>query len=108
MSKKIFYSPLAQQDLAEISDYIAEELGSPITAAGIVEEILDRVDLLAQFPESGTPLSSICSIQSSYRFVISHGYLAFYRVLDAVYVDRILHQRRDYLRVLLGGESSFD
>ena len=66
MSKKIFYSPLAQQDLAEISDYIAEELGSPITAAGIVEEILDRVDLLAQFPESGTPLSSICSIQSSY------------------------------------------
>lgn len=104
MAKEIFYSPLAQQDLDEIEDYIATELGSPIAASRTVEGILDRVDLLARFPESGTPLSSICSIQSPYRYVSANGYLAFYRVADAVYVDRVLHQKRDFLRVLLGAD----
>lgn len=102
MSEKVLYSPLALRDLDDIEAYIASELGSPIAAAKTIDGILDRVDLLAQFPESGTPLSSICSIHSSYRFVTSGGYMAFYRVLDEVYVDRIIHQSRDYMRVLLG------
>lgn len=102
MAREILYSPLALHDLDEIESYITNDLGNSNAAARIIGGILDRVDLLSQFPESGTPLSSICSVQNSYRFVISDGYLAFYRVSDAVYIDRILHQRRDFLRVLLG------
>lgn len=36
-----------------------------------------------------------------YRFVICDNYLAFYRYHQKVYIDRVLHGKRDYLQILL-------
>ena len=60
-----------------------------------------RIGLLAQFPQSGTPLSSIYAVKSEYRYVRSGNYLAFYRLSDAIYIDRILYAKSDYLKKLL-------
>ena len=68
---------------------------------------MSRVEALSVFPESGTPLNARCVIHSSYRFVVSDHYLAFYRIGDkCIYVDRILDSRSDYIRSLLGLDDS--
>lgn len=77
------------------------ELQNPFAAKRIVSSILDDVDQLRDFAEIGPPLFSIVNIQSSYRFLATGNYIAFYRVHEnEIYVDRILYGRRDYLRIL--------
>lgn len=102
MPSNIVYSPLAQNDLDRIFDYISGELANPSAAIDIIDDILDKVELLAAFPDSGTPLSSIYPIATDYRFVISGNYLAFYRHEEDVCVDRVLYAGSDYLKTLFG------
>lgn len=110
MKNKINYSAEAKRDLEDIWDYVAFELSNPSAARRTVNRIMDDVDRLASFPELGALLSSITNRVTDYRYLVTGNYLTFYRVLgDAVYVDRILFGRRDYLRILFGditGESS--
>lgn len=101
MSLDVKFSPLAQDDLKGIYSYISDELSSPRAAKTTVGEILDRIGLVAQFPQSGTPLSSIYAAKSEYRYVRSGNYLAFYRLSDAIYIDRVLYAKSDYLKKLL-------
>ena len=101
MSLDIKFSPLAQDDLESVFGYISDELSSPNAAKTTIDEILNRIGLLARFPLSGTPLSSIYAVKSEYRYVRSGNYLVFYRVSDAIYIDRILYAKSDYLKKLL-------
>ena len=101
MSKKIVFSPLANHDLESIWSSLAEECENPRAASKVIDSILSRVELLADFPESGTPLSSISPLSTSYRFVVAGSYLAFYRVGDSVFIDRVLSSKSDYLKALL-------
>lgn len=98
---KIRYSRLANQDLREIGDYIAEELKNPVAAQNTVDKIQNAIDRLSEHPQSGAPLSSRYEDPHNYRYVVSGNYLAFYRVVDdTVLIDRILYGRRDYLYLL--------
>ena len=99
------FSPEALKDLDETWEYIATELCNPDAAESTVNAILDAVERLREHPYIGAPLNSISRIESDYRFVIAGHFLAFYRVWDgAVYVDRVLYERRDCLRILLDKE----
>ena len=69
----------------------------------MVNRIMDDGDRLESHGEMGALLSSIADVESGYRFLVTGSYLTFYRVQGSdVYVDRVLHGRRDYLRVLFG------
>ena len=97
----IRYSPEAEDDLAEIKKYIAEQLFSPIAAANTVGKITRRIRRLEQFPELGTLLSCVTNIVTDYRFLVCDNYLAFYRVDGKnVRVIRILYGKRDYVSIL--------
>ncbi len=99
----IHYTAEALQDLDAIWDYIASDLQSVAAAERTVNRILDDVDQLETYAELGPPLSAIADVESDYRFLVTGGYLTFYRVQGSdVYVDRVLHGRRDYLRLLFG------
>ena len=98
---KLYISPAAQKDLMEIKQYISEELDNPISALKIVSEITRRLRNLIVFPESGANLSSIIKIDTNYRFIVCDSYLAFYRFEDsAIYVDRVIYGKRDYIKIL--------
>lgn len=56
MQSKINYSPRALQDLDEIWDYIEFELCNPSATQNTVDGIMDKVDEIASFPESGAKL----------------------------------------------------
>ncbi|SDX51513.1 type II toxin-antitoxin system RelE/ParE family toxin [Eubacterium barkeri] len=101
MKHNLHYATQSRRDLDEIWNYIENELQNPSAAKRTVDHILDDVDQLADFAEIGAPLSSIASVKSDYRFLVTGNYLTFYRVYGSeVYVDRVLYGRRDYLRIL--------
>jgi addiction module RelE/StbE family toxin len=97
----IRYTPEAENDLTEIKEYIAGELLNPVAAANMLKKITKRIRLLEQFPEMGTPLSSIINLVTDYRFLVCANYLAFYHIDGSdVFIIRVLYGRRDYITML--------
>ncbi len=100
---KLKISPEAKNDLAQIKVYISQELCNPQAAENLVSNITKKIRGLSQYPEIGSPLSSILGIQTDYRFLVCANYLIFYRYEDGiVFVSRILYGKRDYMRILFG------
>ena len=99
--RALCYSPLAQRDLDEIYDYLSIELRNPAAAAETVDAILSEAESLEAFPLVGSLVDGLSLTADEYRFLPVRNYLVFYRVTEAmVFVDRILHKRRDYLPLL--------
>ena len=105
MQSKIDYSPRALKDLDELSVYLEVELSNPSAAQNTVDGIMDKVEGIAAFPESGAKLVFENGLDSGYRYVVFKNYLAFYRVRpnNVVYVDRVIYDGRDYMRILFSG-----
>ena len=101
MKNKILYTDEARCDLDSIWDYIALDLQNQQAAERLVNKIMDRVDQLEDFAESGMLLSSISEVIGEERFLVCESYLIFYHTgKSVVTVDRVLYGRRDYLSVL--------
>ena len=101
MKNNIHYSPESRRDLDDIWDCIASELQNRSAAQHAVSRIMDAVDLLRDFADMGTPLSSVADIGTDYRFLVSGNYMVFYRVHGSdVCIDRVLYGRSDYMKVL--------
>lgn len=101
---RLRFAHAAQNDLLEIQKYIVEELENSMSAYDILKKIAKRIRILEDFPQSGSPLSTIVGFETAYRFLVCGNYLAFYKVEDDdVFIVRILYNRRDYLKILFNG-----
>ncbi len=101
MNNKIHYSPKSLSDLDEIFDYIAFELKDIIAADNTVNNIIDSINILKQFAESGSILCLPTGEVTIYRYVISGNYLSFYHLSEnEIYIDRIIYGKRDYIKIL--------
>jgi len=90
-----------RRDLKSIQDYISEEQESPLAAVKVIEKILDRIEDLLEFPDTGTLLYPKVNFPTSYRYARAAGYLIFYRhENNNIFVDRIIHEKRDYIAIL--------
>ena len=101
MSDRLRYSPQAQLDLDEMFDYFADEQGNPEKGASVVSGILAAARKIpgraTRFPQVG-PLPFTTD---EYRFSQVGSYVIFFRVEgEAVFVDRVLNNRRDYMSLL--------
>ena len=100
---KIKYSADAKQDLEQICDYIVETLKNPMAALNAIGKIRDAENKLSDFPFIGKPLPPFVDEGSDYRFLVCGNYLTLYRATEEiVYIDRILHGKRDYMKILFG------
>ena len=70
MKNKILYTDEACCDLDSIWDYIALDLQNQQAAERLVNKIMDRVDQLEDFAESGMLLSSISEVIGEERFLV--------------------------------------
>ena len=101
MPNKILYSPLALQDLTDTFNYIANVLNNASAAEATIKGILAKINALKEFPLIGAKLIFESNIDSGYRYICYKNYIAFYRTqANIIYIDRILYQKRDYLRLL--------
>ena len=69
----------ARADLDEIWIYITQESGNPSTATRVIESIMDKFRLLAQFPLIGKSLD--LEQLPQIRTFPAGNYLIFYRLL---------------------------
>ena len=103
--RKLRINPIARKDLADIKEYIKEELDNPTAAEDVVGKIVESYEKLKDFPLMGVELSSKIDIVTDYRFLASGKYIIFYKIDDEyVYIYRILYGRRDYTRILFDEE----
>lgn len=101
MDNKIHYSPKSLSDLDKIFDYIAFELKDIIAADNTVNDIIDSINILKQFAESGSVLCLPTGEVTIYRYVISGNFLSFYHLSEnEVYIDRVIYGKRDYIKLL--------
>ncbi|NLI53559.1 MAG: type II toxin-antitoxin system RelE/ParE family toxin [Clostridiales bacterium] len=100
---KLLLSPMAQDDLRDLRAYIEQETGGVKIAAEQVSGITKKLRLLKEQPQMGPPLTAVIGIVTDYRYLVCGSYYAFYKhVGDTIYVIRILHCARDFMRVLFG------
>ena len=100
---EIKLSPEAIFDLQQTKAYIANELCNEQAAVNTITKITNRIRMLADFPLSGAPLSSIVSFETDYRFLVCGNYTAFYRIDNQmVYIIRVLYGRRNFMQILFG------
>lgn len=93
--KKLKINPQVYDDLVEIKASIAED--SPEQAVKVVAKILQDMERLVDFPESGNKLSNKIRFQVKYRYIITYSYASIYYVEDdEVIVTTVLHLARDF------------
>ena len=99
--RTLLYSPLAQQDLDGIYQYISQTLRNPESAKKVVIDIIDCAENLETLPFIGNVVEGLPLEVGEYRVAGVRNYLVFYRGSDSnIVVDRILYKRRDFLPLL--------
>ncbi len=90
------YLPLAEQDLAEIIDYIQNNLQNPIAAENTLTRIEEAILKRLEAPESFAVWSSKKKRSYPYRRINVGNFTVWYVVIDDVMeVRRILYSRRN-------------
>lgn len=86
----------AEQDLAEIIDYISND--NPAAALKVAENIEQNILQLEDFPLIGAIPKNRRLTHQGYRILIVDSYLVFYVLLDngTVEIRRIISGKRDY------------
>lgn len=77
MKNKVRYTAQALHDLDEVWDYISFELQNPQAAEKTVNRILDKVDQLVEFAQSGALLSAVSEVMGEERFLVCDSYMFF-------------------------------
>ena len=95
---EIVWTEPALDDLDEIAEYIA--LDKLSAAQNLVRKVFERVDRLADSPNSGRKVPELSP--SKYKEVIVGPCRIFYRVSeDVVYILHVMRVERDLRRYLL-------
>ena len=93
----ICFLPIAEEDITEIVDFIAQDKIS--AALKFYENLEKRVDQLSTQPYLGTRRSEPELKQAGYFSLVFGNYIIFYTIeSNAVVIHRVLNGYRDYLR----------
>lgn len=99
MTYKIEILPTAWEDLKRIEDWYLVEFGVE-TALKVSDHILDTIERLEHFPESGSWVPDEWLSRQGYRMVICDKHVAIYRHIDKViYVYHIADTQTDYTKL---------
>ena len=102
---KVFISPEAARDLAQIAQYISLELKNRSAANRVVVSILKELRTLGRYPEQGPSIEALTGFQTELRMLLCGKHIALYKIEgETVSVARVLDARQDYLRVLFGDD----
>ena len=92
MPGRITRSLKSREDLAGIGLYIAQF--NPAAADRVLEKIDERLQLLSDFPRSGTKRPDLAE---NLRCVAEGNYVIFFRPIeDGIELVRVIHGARDY------------
>ena len=92
MSRPLRWTEQAVDQLGAIAEYVSRS--SPVYAEQLVQRIMQRLDQVRTFPESGAPVPEAAS--PAVRQVLEWPYRIIYRPrAEAIEVLAVVHARRD-------------
>lgn len=99
MKHEIKILPAAWEDLKRIEDYYILDFGVE-SALKVLDGILDAVERLADFPDSGSSTPDEWLNSHGYKMVISKEYVAIYKKIgDDIYVYHIANTQTEYTKL---------
>ena len=103
MAYRIVLTAKADEQLRDIVLYRAEVAGNAEAALEFLDRLKQKIDRLADFPESGSFPRYGALRARGYRVLIAEKHLVFYKVdkeRKMVIVYAIIDGRRDYLNLI--------
>ncbi|NJD03080.1 MAG: type II toxin-antitoxin system RelE/ParE family toxin [Ruminiclostridium sp.] len=98
---KLKYLPLAQKDLRDIINYIADNLKAPKAAMDLVDALERSIQRLQRFPFSCRVYQPIEPLEDEYRTLTVKNYLVFYVVTEhEVEIRRIVYAMMDIKNII--------
>lgn len=99
MKFKIEILPSAWEDLKKIEDYYLVQFDIQ-TAIKVVDNILNVIERLEDFPHSGSMTPDTWLNEQGYRMVISKKHVAIYRqIKDTIYIYHIADTQTEYTKL---------
>ena len=99
MKYKVEILPAAWEDLKKIEDCYFINFDVE-TAIKVSDHILDGIERLGDFPDSGSRIPDDWLNEQGYRMVISGKHVSIYRVIkDIVYIYHIADTRTEYTKL---------
>lgn len=99
MSCQIKILPSAWEDLKKIEDYYVVEFDA-VTAIKVCNSILNALEKLEKFPESGSSTPDLWLNSMGYRMVIIQKFVAIYRHIDdSIFIYHIANTQTDYTKL---------
>ena len=99
MAFRIEILPTAWEDLKRIEDWYAVQFGVE-SALKVSDSILDAIERLEMYPNSGSLIPDTWLNQQGYRMVICHKHVAIYKqVGEVVYVYHIADTQTEYTKL---------
>jgi plasmid stabilization system protein ParE len=100
---KISYLPVANRDIADIVNYIAETLTAPKAAFDLLNALEESISRLKNFPYSCRVYQPVKPLEREYRIMLVKNYVVFYTVNEhkkLVEIYRVIYAKRDFSRQL--------
>lgn len=99
MVYKVELLPTAWEDLKRIEDWYLVQFGME-TALKVSEHILDVIERLEEFPDSGSLTMDEWLNRQGYRMVICKKHVVIYKQIDIVfYIYHIADTQTDYTKL---------
>lgn len=99
MKHRVEILPSAWEDLKKIEDYYILQFDVN-TALKVSDHILDNIERLEQFHDSGSATPDDWLNEQGYRMVICKKHIVIYRVIhEIVYVYHIADTQTDYTKI---------
>ena len=99
MAFKVQILPTAWEDLKRIEDWYFVQFGLQ-TALKVSDHILDAIERLEMFPDSGSLLPDEWLNKQGYRMVICEKQVAIYRLIgQTVYIYHIADMKTEYTKL---------
>ena len=93
----------AENDLRDIVRYISAQFNAPMTALKMMDLIVAAINSLENMPRRCPLVSDERLAGMGYRKLIIKNHIVFFTIDESskvVDVERILHARRDWLRII--------
>lgn len=99
MTYKIEILPTAWEDLKRIEDWYLVQFGAE-TALKVSDNILDALERLEHFPESGALTPDVWLNNQGYRMIICKKHVAIYRQIGkTIYIYHIADTQTEYTKL---------
>lgn len=95
---KLSYLPLANRDIADAVNYIADELLAPKAALDLLDALDKSISRLKDFPYSCRVYQPVKPLEQEYRIMPVKNYAVFYTVDEQkklVEITRVIYAKRD-------------